>query len=197
MSECFVHEAWTRQLFQSYLLTFKSEKCGISTSKSIVTKDMVTKGKFIEWEFVKIIYKQVMYEELAFVAPQSVITCIPVSWDDDSGKHLQRHLALSRGRTCLSKSLTRDFLLIKPYGNKKHFINKTKKLGRNVGWVSLGRLWQFAEEAVESPSYSISPHPPLLQQMASTWWAVWEVPIELWGHEWHKNSDVSYLSCRE
>lgn len=178
MCECNVHKAWTRQLFQSYLLTSKSEKCGMSTSKSIVTKDVVTEEKFLEWEIVKIINKQVLYEEPGSAAPQSVITCSTLSWDDVSGKHLQRHFALSRGRTCLSRSLTRDFLLIKPYGNKKHFINKTKRLGRNEGWVSLGRFWQFAEEAVGSLSYSISPHPPsLLQQMASAWWTVWEVPI--------------------
>lgn len=48
-------------------------------------------------------------------------------------QHLQSHFALSRGRTCLSRSLTRGFLLIKPKGNKKHFIDKTKKLGRNEG----------------------------------------------------------------
>lgn len=188
----------TRQLFQSYLLTSKSEKCGMSTSKSIVTKDMVTEEKFLEWEIVKIRNKQVMYEELGSAAPQSVITCSRLSWDDISGKHLQRHFAFSRGRTCLSRSLTRDFLLIRPYGNKEHFINKTKKLGRNEGWVPLGRFWQFAEEAVGSLSYSISPHPPsLLQQMASAWWTVWEVRIELSGHEWHKNPDVSYPNCRE
>lgn len=168
MCECVVHEAVTRQLFQSYLLTSKSEKCGMSTSKNIVTKE-----KSLEWEIVKIINKQAMYEELGSAAPESVITCSSLSWDDVSGKHLQSHLALSRGRTCLSRALTRGFLLIKPKGNKKHFIDKTKKLGRNEEWVSLGRLWQFAEEAVGSFSYSISPHPPsLLQQMASAWWTV-------------------------
>lgn len=192
MCECVVHEAVTRQPFQSYLLTSKSEKCGMSTSKTIVTKE-----KFLEWEILKIINRQVMYEKLGSAAPESVITCSSLSWDDVSGKRLQRHFALSRGRTCLSRSLTRGFLLIKPKGNKKHFVGKTKKLGRNEGWVSLGRLWQFAEEAVGSLSYSISPHPPLLQQMASAWWTVWEVPIELPGNEWHKNSDVSYPNCRE
>lgn len=121
MCECVVHEAVTRQLFQSYLLTSKSEKCGMSTSKSIVTKE-----KFLEWEIVKIINKQVMYEELGSAAPESVITCGSLSWDDVSGKHLQRHFALSRGRTCLSRSLTRGFLLIKPKGNKKHFLTKPR-----------------------------------------------------------------------
>lgn len=109
------------QLFQSYPLTSKSEKCGMSTSKSIVTKE-----KFLEWEIVKIINKQVMYEELGSAAPESVITCSSLSWDDVSGKHLQRHFALSRGRVCLSRSLTRSFLLIKPKDNKKHFLTKPR-----------------------------------------------------------------------
>lgn len=196
MCECIVHEAWARQLFQSYLRTSKSEKCGMSTSKSIVTKDVVTKGKFLEWEIVKIINKQVMYEELGSAALQILITCSTLSQGDASEKHLQRHFALTRGRISLSRFLTRDSLLIKPYGNKKHFIKKIK-LVMNEGWVLLGRLWQFAEE-VGSLSYSISPHPPsLLQQMASALWTAWEVPLELPGHEWHRNPGVSYPSCRE
>lgn len=192
MCECIVHKAWTRQLFQSYLLTSMSEKYGMSTFKSIVTKDVVTKGKYLDWGIVKVINKQVIYDELGSAALQILITCSTQSQGDVSGMHLQRHFALSRGRTCLSRFLTRDFLLIKPYGNKKHFVNKVK-LSMNEWWVPLGRLWQFAEEAVGSLSYSISPHPPsLLPQMASAWWTAWEVPLELSGHEWLKNS--SFLS---
>lgn len=103
----------------------------MSTSKSIVTKDMVTKGTFLEWGIVKIINKQVMYEELGSAALQLLITCSTLSQGDASEKHLQRHFALSRGRT-LSRFLTRDSLLIKSYGNKKHFVKKTK-LGMNEG----------------------------------------------------------------
>lgn len=93
---------------------------------------MVTKGKFLEWGIVKIINKQVMYGELGSAALQLLITCSTLSHGDASEKHLQRHFALSRGRTSLSRFLTRDSLLIKSYGNKKHFIKKTK-LGMNEG----------------------------------------------------------------
>lgn len=103
-----------------------SEKYGMSTFKSIVTKDVVTKGKYLDWGIVKVINKQVIYDELGSAALQILITCSTQSQGDDSGMHLQRHFALSRGRTCLSRFLTRDFLLIKPYGNKKHFVNKVK-----------------------------------------------------------------------
>lgn len=92
---------------------------------------MVTKGTFLEWGIVKIINKQVMYEELGSAALQLLITCSTLSQGDASEKHLQRHFALSRGRT-LSRFLTRDSLLIKSYGNKKHFVKKTK-LGMNEG----------------------------------------------------------------
>lgn len=114
--------------FSLNLLTSKSEKCGMSTSKSIVTKDLVTKGKFLEWGIVKIINKQVMYEELGSASLQILITCSTLSQGDASEK--QRYFALSRGRTSLSRFLTRGFLLIKLYGNEKHFINRIK-LGMN------------------------------------------------------------------
>lgn len=52
-----------------------------------------------------------MYEELGSAAPLSLITCSTLSQGDVSGKHLQRHFVLSIGRTCLSRSLTRDFSL--------------------------------------------------------------------------------------
>lgn len=56
---------------------------------------MVTKEKFLEWEVVKIIKKPVMQEEVGSAAPQIVITCSSLSWDDVSGKQLHRRFALS------------------------------------------------------------------------------------------------------
>lgn len=44
-----------------------------------------------------------------------------------------------RRRTRLSRSLTRHFLLVNPYDNKKHFIDKTKKLLRHELRVSFFR----------------------------------------------------------
>lgn len=117
-----------------YLISLKSMQW--SASKSVVMKEAVTKGKFLEWGSVKTINKQMMYRawfcsstkfHQLVTVPWQFNTWSTLSLGNVSGKHLQMRFALSRGRTCF-RSLTRDFLLIKPYGNKKHFINKTKKL---------------------------------------------------------------------
>lgn len=99
-------------------------------------KEVVTKGKFLEWGSVKIINKQMIYKELGSAAPQSFISLLRFHVNSTPEAHFhwvvfqetQMRFTLSRCRTCLSRTLTRDFLLIKPYGNKKHFINKSKKL---------------------------------------------------------------------
>ena len=110
-----------------------------------------------------------------------------------SGERLQRRFALSRGRTYLSRSLTRDFLLIEPYGNKKHFVNKARKLLRHeVGVNFLRQALAFHGRSSWVPFRTVFGLVHLLKQMASAWWAAWWVPLELSGHEWHEDSDVSY-----
>lgn len=113
-----------------------------------------------------------------------------LSWGHVSGKHVEVCFALSRGRTYLSRSQTRDFLLVKPQGNKKNLIDKPKKLlGYELRVGLFRQALAFHWRSCWVPFRTVFGLVHLLY--LNTWLQLGgqrDESLELSGREWDKNS---------